>query len=163
MKKFLITVVVTFTTTLLSYGQVSAKGHDVALEVKNIIELDFVSSLTNPHFVFNQASDYDNGKTLEQAGTFKVRSNIQWIVDVKTATTFFQSNNGYQGLSASKLSIRKNGETVFKSLSTTPQVLTTGPRGGFDLNNFQIDYFAAPSYILPGEYTIDVIFTLSAP
>jgi hypothetical protein len=163
MKKFLITVVVTFTTTLLSFGQVSAKGHSVALEVKNIIELDFVSSLTNPHFNFITQSDYDNGLTIEQAGTFKVRSNMPWTVDVKAGTPYFSSLNGIQSLNANKLSIRKNGEVSFKQLSTTPQVLVEGPKGGFDLNNFKIDYFALPGYVAPGEYTIDVIFTISAP
>ncbi|MBK6979105.1 MAG: hypothetical protein IPH28_20035 [Cytophagaceae bacterium] len=66
-------------------------------------------------------------------------------------------------MASNKLSVRRAGTTAWMALTTADQTLTTGTKGGYGTNTFQIDYFANPGYIAPATYTLPVVYTVTAP
>ena len=146
------------------FGQNTVKTQTVTLSINNILELDFDNTTQNLGFTFVTAADFEDGKTNLSAAGLKVRSNKAWNVSVKANTAnFVTSGTGDLNVAASTLSVRKNGSTTAIPLSTSDQTLTSGGKGGFGLNTFQIDYIAKPGYISPAVYTLGVTFTVTAP
>ena len=164
MKKILILIFIGFVDFPDLKAQVNSKTHTVTLAINNILELDFDNTTQVLGFTFSAAADFETGKTNLSAAGLRVRSNKPWTVSVKANTAnFAASAGGDANVSAATLFIRKNGTTTDIPLSTTDQTLATGPRGGFGLNTFLVDYIAKPGYITPATYTLGVTFTVTAP
>lgn len=161
-------IVQAFLLVLVAFNVTSAqndsKSHTVLYTVNTILELELGNTAApDLTFEFATADDFENGKTIILASSLKVRSNKPWIVNVKSNTPNFSSATGDQNVSTNTLGVRKNGTSNFIQLSTSDQILASGPKGGFNDNTFHIDFLAKPGYILPALYTIDVVYTVSAP
>jgi len=149
---------------VFGFSQTITRSHTVTYTVNTVLELDFDNTAQNLGFTFASATDFESGKTNATAGGFRVRSNKPWTVSVKAnAANFTATAGGETNVTANKLSVRKSGTTTWIALGTTDQTLSTGSKGGFGTNTFQIDYFANPGYIAPATYTLPVVYTVTAP
>lgn len=145
------------------YSQ-SSVSHNVKIVANPILELKFDETINNTDFSFNSLSDYDNGKTNIQAAGLKVRSNKNWVLNVKSnAPNFTPSSTGDTDIKSSALLVRKSGTTLNYALETFEQAIASGRNGGFDSNTVLIDYIANPGYIKPDSYSIEITYTLSTP
>ncbi|OYU64476.1 MAG: hypothetical protein CFE22_18550 [Cytophagaceae bacterium BCCC1] len=145
------------------YSQTSA-SHTVRITAHPILELKFDDGANNTDFSFNSISDYDNGKTNIQAAGLKVRSNKNWVLNVKSnAPNFTPSSSGDTDIKSSALLLRKTGTTTNYPLETFEQSIASGKNGGFETNTVFLDYIANPGYIKPDSYSIEITYTLSTP
>ncbi len=148
----------------LGFSQTTSRSHTVTYTVNTVLELDFDNTTQNLGFIFATATDFESGKTNATAGGFRVRSNRNWTVSVKAnAANFTTTAGGENNVASNKLSVRRAGTTAWMALTTADQTLTTGTKGGYGTNTFQIDYFANPGYIAPATYTLPVVYTVTAP
>lgn len=162
-KKFLLAIVLSVIVMNLR-AQSTSMSQTITLTISNILELDFDNTTQNLGFTFANATDFESGITNNSAAGFRVRSNKNWIVNVKAnSANFAATAGGDANVSAGSLSIRKNGTTNSFGLTTTDQPLANGSKGGFGANTFKIDYIANPGYIAPATYTLNVTFTVTAP
>lgn len=164
MKKYtLLTVLFVSCSLLCTYAQTSA-SHVVKVVAHPILELKFDETINNTDFSFNSLSDYDNGKTNFQAAGLKVRSNKNWVLNVKSnSPNFTPSSTGDTDIKSSALVVRKTGTTMNYPLETFEQAIASGRNGGFDTNTVLIDYIANPGYVKPDSYSIEITYTLSTP
>jgi hypothetical protein len=145
------------------YSQ-SSVSHNVKIVANPILELKFDETINNTDFSFNSLSDYDSGKTNTQAAGLKVRSNKNWVLNVKSnSPNFTPSSTGDTDIKSSALLVRKTGTTMNYPLATFEQAIASGRNGGFDSNTVLIDYIANPGYIKPDSYSIEITYTLSTP
>ena len=163
MKKILRLSIVFLICSINGFGQITTRTHTVNYAVNSILELDFDVTATNLAFTFATANDFELGKTNASAAGFRVRSNKAWTVSVKANTANFTFTTGGEAVLANKLSVKRNGASSFIALNTSDQTLTTGVKGGYSSNTFQIDYFANPGYVAPATYSMGVTFTVTAP
>lgn len=145
------------------YSQTSA-SHIVRIVAHPILELKLDESVNNTDFSFNSLSDYENGKANIQAAGLKVRSNKNWVLNVKSnSPNFTPYSSGDTDIKSSALLVRKTGTTLNYALETFEQAIASGTNGGFDSNTVLIDYIANPGYIKPDSYSIEITYTLSTP
>ncbi len=145
------------------YSQ-SSVSHNVKIVANPILELKFDETINNTDFSFNSLTDYDNGKTNIQAAGLKVRSNKNWVLNVKSnSPNFTPSSTGDTDIKSSALLVRKTGTTMNYPLATFEQAIASGRNGGFDSNTVLLDYIANPGYIKPDSYSIEITYTLSTP
>jgi hypothetical protein len=163
MKKIMFVTAFFMQVTFFVYGQRSA-SHTVKIVALPILELKLDERLNNTDFSFNSLSDYDNGKSNIQAAGLKVRSNKNWVLNVKSnAPNFTPSSSGDTDIKSSALLLRKTGTTTNYPLETFEQAIASGKNGGFETNTVFLDYIANPVYIKPDSYSIEIIYTLSTP
>lgn len=163
MKKTNLLLVLFVSICSFSFAQ-SSVSHSVKIIANPILELQFDETHNNTDFSFNTIADYDNGKTNLQAAGLKVRSNKNWVVNVKASTpNFTPLTTGDTDIKSSALKVRKNGTEVNIPIQTYNQVIATGTNGGFEKNNFILDYIAQPGYIKPDSYSIEITYTLTTP
>lgn len=163
MKKKMIMAAFFMQFAVVVYSQ-SSVSHNVKIVANPILELKFDETINNTDFSFNSLSDYDNGKTNIQAAGLKVRSNKNWVLNVKSnAPNFTPSSTGDTDIKSSALLVRKSGTTLNYALETFEQAIASGRNGGFDSNTVLIDYIANPGYIKPDSYSIEITYTLSTP
>ncbi|MCP9767245.1 hypothetical protein EGI22_04935 [Lacihabitans sp. LS3-19] len=157
-------VAVLFALAHFSLYSQSTASHTVRIIAHPILELKFDESLNNTEFYFSTLSDYDNGITNLQAAGLKVRSNRDWLVNVKANSQTFNSESlGESEIKSSVLKVRKTGSNTEIPVDIFDQVIATGSNGGFDKNRFSLDYIANPGYILPDNYSIELTYTLTSP
>jgi hypothetical protein len=99
-----------------------------------------------------------------------VRSNRAWILSAKSGAANFAFTPSTAGDTrtkpASDLSVRKSGG-AYQTLSTADVTVASGVSGGVSQvgNTFAMDYKLASDITIdpPGSYTINVVYTLTAP
>ena len=149
--------------TFVLYSQ-SSVSHIVRIVAHPILELKIDENTSQTDFSFNTLSDYENGKSNIQAAGLKVRSNKNWVLNVKSnSPNFTPSSTGDTDIKSSALLVRKTGTTINYPLETFEQSIASGKNGGFDSNNIMLDYIANPGYIKPDSYSIEITYTLSTP
>ena len=164
MKKKLILTLFLSVILINAWSHSTSRSQTITLTINNILELDFDNTAPNLGFTFNNATAFENGITNNSAAGFRVRSNKNWIVNVKAnSANFSATSGGDANVGAGTLRIRKNGTTSSFGLTTTDQPLANGNKGGFGANTFKIDYIANPGYISPATYSLNVTFTVTAP
>ncbi len=164
MKKIIILTFLLSGILINAWSQSTSQSQTISLTINNILELDFDNTTPNLGFTFDNATAFENGITNNSAAGFRVRSNKNWIVNVKANSANFAATvGGDANVNASTLYIRKNGTTNGFGLTTTDQPLANGNKGGFGANTFKIDYIANPGYISPATYSLNVTFTVTAP
>lgn len=147
----------------VAYSQ-RAASHVVKIVAHPILELKLDETINNTDFSFNSLSDYENGKSNIQAAGLKVRSNKNWVLNVKSNTpNFTPSSTGDTDIKSSALLVRKSGTTLNYALETFEQAIASGRNGGFDSNTVLIDYIANPGYVKPDSYSIEITYTLTTP
>ena len=145
------------------FGQTST-SHVVRIIANPILELKFDETHDNRDFNFTSLADYDNGKTNLQASGLKVRSNKNWVVSVKAnSATFLPSSSGERDIESTAIMVRKSGTNYSIPIDVFDKALASGTNGGFDKNNFLIDYIANPGYIRPDTYSLEIVYTLTTP
>ncbi|MCP9753785.1 hypothetical protein EGI26_01225 [Lacihabitans sp. CCS-44] len=163
MKKIVFVTAFFMQFSVVVYSQ-SSVSHNVKIVAHPILELKFDETINNTDFSFNSLSDYDNGKTNFQAAGLKVRSNKNWVLNVKSnSPNFTPSSTGDTDIKSSALLVRKTGTTMNYPLETFEQAIASGRNGGFDTNTILIDYIANPGYVKPDSYSIEITYTLSTP
>lgn len=163
MKKVLFIIGIGILISINSFSQNKSETITVSIALNNLIELDFDNSTQTLGFTFASAADFDNGLTNLNAAGLRVKSNLAWAVSVKANTAnFVPTSGGQTNVSASTLTIRRNGSSIFFPLSTTGQIIMLGDKGGWGRNDFTVDYIAKPGFIDAGTYTLGVTFTVSA-
>ena len=163
MKKITLLVILFVSTKFFVYGQTSA-SHTIKIVANPILELKFDENYNNTEFNFQTISDYDNGKTNLQAKGLKVKSNKNWIVSVKASTsTFTALGTGNEDMQSKVLYVRKSGTENTIAIDTFEQAIASGTHGGFDKNNFILDYITKPGYIKPDAYSLEITYTLTTP
>ena len=87
-----------------------------------------------------------------------VNSNIPWKVQVWTESSDMgESNDGSARKSISDFTLREHGGSYF-SISKTPQILTSGNRGSFDIG---VDHrILLGSDYHPGNYGLEIVYTI---
>lgn len=114
---------------------------------------------------FSSPNDYLNGVIANKYANVKVKSNNNWIVSFAAQSTYFTglSRNSSTDMPATVLSIRKNGHTNFKTLSTQAQKLESGGKGSNgDKHDFDIDVNFNPGFNYSGGlYSIGIVYTLT--
>ena len=163
MKKYKLLALLLALSTCYLYSQTTA-SHFVKIVANPILELKFDESFDNRDFSFSTLADYDNGKTNLQAAGLKVRSNKNWVVNVKSnASTFVPSSEGDSDIKSTALLVRKSGSNTNIPIDTFDQIIASGTNGGFDKNTFVLDYIANPGYIKPDSYSLEITYTLTTP
>ena len=139
--------------------------------VPNVLELTTTSNAAGVTIV---SGDYASSDAITSesvaAHDLKVRSNRAWVISAKSGAASFGFVPTVTGDTrtkpASDLAVRKAGGT-YAALSTTNATLATGSAGGVSGsgNTFAVDYKFASNITLdpPGTYTLDAIYTLTAP
>lgn len=112
-------------------------------------------------------AQYANGYTISNFNTFDIKSNLPWSISVSSATPVFSASGTYasNNMPASVIGVVKSGQSPFKQLASTDQVLATGNRGNTSTpgNSFNMDLMANPGYAYgPGIYSLTIVYTLSA-
>lgn len=150
-------------------------SQSVTLQLQPVIQ---ISTVSNPDVKlgFNTVSHYASGVESGKQ-QFKVHSNKDYVVSVKTnATSFSYSGNAYPTPSMPVndilyLAVADNntgGEIAnsfqnFISLSNIPQILLSNCRYGGN-KTFSVNYKATPGTQYPaGDYTVGVIYTATQP
>lgn len=114
---------------------------------------------------FSSPNDYLNGVIANKYAHIKVKSNTNWLVSFAAQSTYFTglSRNSSTDMPATVLSIRKNGHTNFKTLSTQGQKLESGGKGSDgDKHDFDIDVNFNPGFSYSGGlYSIGIVYTLT--
>lgn len=143
----------------------------LTINVPSILEL---TTTSNAVTITNTSADYASSDaistTAAAAHQFAVRSNRSWDISVKSATVSFSFTPAYAGDTrtkpASDVEVRRASGT-YTALTTTNASLATGSAGGVSHtgNTFAVDYKIATDITLdpPGAYTLDVVYTLTAP
>jgi hypothetical protein len=141
------------------------------VNVPSVLEL---TTTSNSVTITNVAADYASAdaitSTAAAAHQLSVRSNRAWDISVKSATANFSFTPAVAGDTrtkpASDAQVRKASGT-YAALSTTNASLATGTAGGVGHpgNTFAVDYKVDTDITLdpPGAYSIDVVYTLTAP
>ncbi|MDP1817116.1 MAG: hypothetical protein Q8K92_21855 [Leadbetterella sp.] len=163
MKKIMFVTAFLMQLAIAVYSQSSA-SHTVRIIAHPILELKLDEQVNNTDFSFNSLSDYENGKSNIQAAGLKVRSNKNWVLNVKSnSPNFTPSSTGDTDIKSSALLVRKTGTTINYPLETFEQAIASGKNGGFDSNTVLLDYIANPGYVKPDSYSIEITYTLSTP
>jgi hypothetical protein len=163
MKKIMFVTAFLMQITFVLYSQ-SSVSHIVRIVAHPILELKIDENVSQTDFSFNTLSDYENGKSNIQAAGLKVRSNKNWVLNVKSnSPNFTPSSTGDTDIKSSALLVRKTGTTINYPLETFEQSIASGKNGGFDSNSISLDYIANPGYIKPDSYSIEITYTLSIP
>ena len=114
-------------------------------------------------------SDYTKGYVPFSGQTVKIQSNANVVVTVKAATASWTATNTVAGVTArttkpsTDLQLGTSATGTFTGLTTTGFTLaTSGPTAALNLNVF---YRALLSWTLdtPGQYGLDVVYTITAP
>ncbi len=139
--------------------------------VPSVLELTTTSNQAGVTITSGDYSDDDSIAT-EQASAhdLSVRSNRAWVITAKSGAENFSFTPDNAGDSrdkpASDLEVRKANGT-YQPLDTTGVELATGSAGGVSDsgNTFAVDYKFLSNIRLdpPGTYTLDAIYTLTAP
>lgn len=115
---------------------------------------------------FNDPSDYFSGITMNNYSKVTIRSNSTWQVSISTQSAYFTplTSGGSTDMPANIISVRRNGYSNFKPLSTNSWTLKTGSRGGANKsgNEFNLDVHLDPGFGYNGGiYSIGVVYTLT--
>lgn len=162
-KNILLTILFVSLSFLYTHAQISA-SHVVKIVAHPILELQFDDKYNNTEFSFATLADYDNGKTINQAAGLKIRSNKNWVLNVKSnSQNFTPTSTGDTDIKSSALLVRKSGTNLNLALDTFEQAVASGTNGGFDKNTVVVDYTANPGYIRPDSYSIEITYTLTTP
>ncbi|WP_207515654.1 hypothetical protein [Longitalea luteola] len=156
---------------LLSLVSTKGMGQSFNGTINPVISIQSVMAVS----ITNNASStinftnaqYASGYTISNFNTFNIKSNQPWRLSVSAATPNFSASGSYasNNMPASVIGVVKSGQSPFKQLSSTDQVLATGNRGnaGISGNSFNMDLMANPGYAYgPGIYTLTIVYTLSA-
>jgi hypothetical protein len=139
--------------------------------VPSVLELTTTSNTAGVTIDFDDYANSDAISSESQAAhELKVRSNRAWVITAKAGTENFSFAPAEAGDSrdkpASDLEVRKAGG-AYQALSTVAEELATGSAGGGSAsgNTFAVDYKFSSDLTLdpPGTYTLDAIYTLTAP
>lgn len=157
-----------FTIILLIFSQLATAQTSVSHQVKiiahPILELSFDKSAQDVVFNFSNISDYENGKSSPSVAGIKVKSNKNWIVNVRSnSSTFTPNTNGDTNIFSTALLVKKSGTNQDIPVTTNDQVVATGKNGDFNLNSFLLDYTINPGFIKPDAYGIELTYTLTTP
>ncbi len=87
-----------------------------------------------------------------------VNSNIPWKIQVRTESSDMgESKDGSVTKPISDFMLREHGGSYF-SISTAPQILTSGNRGSFDIG---VDHrILLGSDYRPGDYGLEIVYTI---
>ncbi len=112
-------------------------------------------------------NDYLNGQTTANYARFEIKSNVPWVLEFTSNAALFTATGGgaSTNMPCSIVSIRVNGTSTFKALTTTTQALTTGNRGPVSTsgNTFNIDVNYNPGLNYNGgTYSLNVLYTLTS-
>ncbi|MBK6979104.1 MAG: hypothetical protein IPH28_20030 [Cytophagaceae bacterium] len=91
MKKKLILTLFLSGILINAWSQSTSRSQTITLTINNILELDFDNTAPNLSFTFDNATAFENGITNSSAAGFRVRSNKNWIVNVKANSANFFS------------------------------------------------------------------------
>lgn len=169
-----------FSITLISHSAFAQQQSSSASQLIKIHLEPTINITANSNNVvdigFNNLSHYTNGVT-SGSQTFKVHSNKDFVVSVKTNASQFS----YAGteIPAPAMPVRNTlylavennntGGTVansfnnYTSLSEIPKDLLLGCKNGGD-KTFAVNYKASPGTNYPaGDYTVSVVYTATQP
>ncbi len=139
--------------------------------VPSVLELTTTSNAAGVTIVSGDYTSSDSiTSTAAAAHQLAVRSNRAWVITAKSGTANFAFTPAQAGDTrtkpASDLEVRKASGT-YQALSTSGFTLSSGTAGGVSAsgNTFDVDYRFASNIQLdpPGTYTLDTVYTLTAP
>jgi hypothetical protein len=162
MKKSILTSLALIAFAFVAKAQ--SVSHTVTITIPTVMDVRFnASGPNNTTFTFTNGAEIEAGIENLNASGLQVRSNKNWKLSVKAQqANFTPSVTVATDMPASVLSV-KRGAGSYLTLTTTDQELTTGNKGGFGLNSFNVDYKAAPTFDYePATYTIPVVYTVAA-
>ncbi|MCP9762279.1 hypothetical protein EGI31_04875 [Lacihabitans soyangensis] len=163
MKKSILTSIALVLVAFAANAQLSAT-HTVTVTIPTVMDVRFQpSGPNNTTFTFADGAEIETGKENLNASGLQVRSNKNWKLSVKAGqANFTPSTTVALAMPASILSV-KRGTGAYLGLTTVDQELTTGNKGGYGANTFNVDYRALPSFDHePATYTLPVVYTVSA-
>lgn len=159
MNKPITFVIVLLICTIQSYAQVSASAtHTITLNLTNAIELTFTQGTSGVGIVFNSSDAYLNGVESSNSAAFKVRSNREFNVSVKSATPNFNSTTNTTMPVYNTLKVKESGAGSFVNISSSDQTLIAGQAKGN--KDYFITYKATPGFGYDGGvYTVNIVYT----
>lgn len=146
-----------------AYCQSFTQSTSGSITIASVLHVSISGGAT---VTFTNLDDYANGKTLTNYATCTLKSNLLWLINVKSNATYFTASGGGSiDMPASILSIRKAGTSTYYPLSSSTAVnLATGSRTGGSpfYTTFNVDLKANPGYSYNGgTYSIGLIYTLT--
>ncbi len=152
-------LVIVLLCTIYSHAQVSASAsHTITLNLTNAIELTFTQGTSGVGLVFNSSDAYLNGIESSNAAAFKVRSNREFNVSVKSATANFNSTTNTLMPVYNTLKVKETGGSNFVNISSSDQTLISGQAKGN--KDYSITYKATPGFGYDGGvYSVNIVYT----
>jgi hypothetical protein len=159
MKKPITLVIVLLLCTINLKAQVSASAsHTITLNLTNAIELTFTQGTSGVGLVFNSSDAYLNGIESSNAAAFKVRSNREFNVSVKSATSNFNSTTNTVMPVNNTLKVKETGSSNYVNINSSDQTLLAGQQKGN--KDYFITYKATPGFGYDGGvYTVNIVYT----
>jgi hypothetical protein len=150
-----------------AYGQYSYSGSGSATDNVNTITALTITGL-NTSLNFNSLTAFTSGITNSGYAQLKIKSNNTWTLSVKAQNQYFTllSSGGSTDMPATVLYVKPTTSQTYKNITTSDQVLTTGPNGPESAsgNTFNIDLKMVPGFNYKGgQYNIALVYTLSTP
>ena len=144
--------------------------HTVTLQLENVSSIRLKPG-TEEHtsLVFADPDDYKKGVEQSLAAVYQVRTNRPWVVNVKSSTENFEysgQDSQPKDMPSTVLNFRKSNSNNmnYTPLSTSAVLIAQGKQGGYELNEFGVDYKADPGFKYTyGDYSIEVVYTVSNP
>lgn len=115
-------------------------------------------------YKFETKEDYDNGILDANATEVEVEANMDWQVTITAGQAYFEGENG-NTLRPDIFNYAKAGEVLQPlTYQGDPRPVATGGPGKKKVegNTFYVDYFVDPGYQAPGEYEMEIVYTISA-
>lgn len=140
-------------------------------EATGYIGIPSIQSLTvtkrgNTFLSFDEVIDYENGKVCESCFNANVKSNVPWMISVRSADKFLTTSGAIgQASTSSIFSIRGNNSASFSPVSYSPVILASGNATTSEKEgvNIPVSIKALPGFNQnSGVYQLDLIFEITA-
>ena len=135
----------------------------VSLKINPVVRL----SLSQVATVLNSpdTTAYNAGSSTTSGPTVSVKANRSWTLSVKAAASAFTPASGASGYNkpASDLGVKVAGGNTVAALGTSNATLASGASGG--TFSGLVTYTTKFDWTLdvPDDYTLDVVYTITAP
>lgn len=166
-KYFFLFVISILELNSFSQGTTATVSQGIKGNLNSVLNLN-LSNSKPLNFIFNTTADYENGKSILEGSTFKVTATRSWIITAKAISpNFTATSGGSNNLPCEVLFLKDKNSSIYhplkSSANSTP--IINGKRGDeYALNHeIAVDYLLKPGYsYIPGNYSIDILFTISA-
>jgi len=135
----------------------------VTLKVNPVVRLSLsqvATALNSP-----DTTAYDAGSSNTAGPTVSVKANRSWTLTVKSGAATFTPALGASGYSkpAGDLGLKIAGGSTVAALSTTAATLASGTSGGVFTGGVTYTTKFDWTKDIPDDYTMDVVYTITAP